>query len=116
MRGEERVVIVDAVACDGRAGRIHRVDASEGWIGPRQPEGSTHALGVAEAVELARLLGTLPPSVTVFGVEGTRFGIGEEMSPEVREAADEVVRSLVGVSDDASPPSARPSAARSGAR
>jgi len=91
MRGESRVVIVDAVADEGRAGRIHRVDASVGWTGPRQPEGSTHALGVSEALELARTLGCLPPRVTVFGVEGARFAIGDEMSAEVRGAEDEVV-------------------------
>lgn len=94
MRGESRVVIVDAVAQAGCAGRIHRVDASGGWEGPRQPEGSTHALGVAEALELARALGCLPPRVTVFGVEGTRFAIGDEMSPEVREAKDALVRAV----------------------
>jgi hydrogenase maturation protease len=92
MRGESRVVIVDAVAHAGCAGRIHRVDASGGWEGPRQPEGSTHALGVAEAIELARTLGCLPPRVTVYGVEGARFAIGDEMSPEVRGAERRVVR------------------------
>jgi hydrogenase maturation protease len=95
MRGEERVVIVDAVAPSGSVGRIHRVDASGGWEGPRQPEGSTHALGVAEALELARTLGCLPSRVTVFGVEGARFAIGDEMSPEVREAEDAVVEAVI---------------------
>jgi len=95
MRGEEQVVIVDAVACAGQVGRIHRVDASGGWEGPRQPEGSTHALGVAEALELARTLHCLPPRVTVFGIEGTRFGIGQEPSPEVRAAEDLVVAAVL---------------------
>ncbi|MCM2317181.1 MAG: hydrogenase maturation protease [Thermoanaerobaculia bacterium] len=96
MRGEAHVVIVDAVACAGEVGRIHRVDASRSWEGPRQPEGSTHALGVAEAIELARALHCLPPRVTVFGIEGTRFGIGEEPSPEVRATEDLVVAAVLG--------------------
>lgn len=96
MRGEEQVVIVDAVAGAGEIGRIHRVDASRGWEGPRQPEGSTHALGVAEALELARALGCLPPRVTVFGVEGLRFCIGDEMSPEVRAVEDLAVAAVMG--------------------
>lgn len=95
MRGEDRVVIVDAVAPSGRVGRIHRVDASRAWQGPRQPDGSTHALGVAEALELARVLGSLPPRVTVFGIEGARFALGDAMSPEVRSASDDVVREIV---------------------
>lgn len=96
MRGEEQVVIVDAVATAGEVGRIHRVDASGGWEGPRQPEGSTHALGVAEALELARALRCLPPHVTVFGIEGTRFGIGQDLSPEVRAVEDLAVAAVLG--------------------
>lgn len=96
MRNEEQVVIVDAVVCAGEVGRIHRVDASGGWEGPRQPEGSTHALGVAEAIELARALHCLPPRVTVFGIEGTRFGIGQEPSPEVRAIEDLAVAAVLG--------------------
>ena len=96
MRGEVHVVIVDAVACAGQVGRIHRVDASGEWEGPRQPEGSTHALGVAEAIELARALHCLPPRVTVFGIEGTRFGIGQEPSPEVRATEDLAVAAVLG--------------------
>lgn len=101
MRNEKEVVIVDAVACAGEVGRIHRVDASGGWEGPRQPEGSTHALGVAEALELARALGCLPPRVTVFGIEGTRFGIGQEPSPEVRASEDLAVAAVLGEMDRA---------------
>ncbi len=96
MRGEERVVIIDAVACAGEVGRIHRVDASGGWEGPRQQDASTHALGVAEAIELARTLRCLPQRVIVLGIEGTRFGIGEEPSPEVRAVEDLAVAAVLG--------------------
>jgi hydrogenase maturation protease len=96
MRGEERVVIIDAVACAGQVGRIHRVDASGGWEGPRQQDASTHALGVAEAIELARTLRCLPPRVIVLGIEGARFGIGEEPSPEVRAVEDLAVAAVLG--------------------
>ncbi|MBI2212615.1 MAG: hydrogenase maturation protease [Acidobacteria bacterium] len=95
MRGEDGVAIVDAVAASGCAGRVHRIDASIGWTGPRQPEGSTHALGVAEAIALARTLGYLPARVVVFGIEGVRFAVGDEMSREVREAGEAVVNEVM---------------------
>src|SRR3954452_13627171 len=37
---------------------------------------STHDLGVAEAIELARAFGKLPPRLIVYGIEGRDFDEG----------------------------------------
>jgi len=55
---------------------------------------STHALGIAEAIELARSLDGLPPSVIFYGVEGKNFQIGAELSPEVRDAVPRVADAI----------------------
>ena len=55
---------------------------------------STHALGLAEAVELARSLGRLPRRVLVYGIEGASFAFGKGLSPEVEAAADRVVEEV----------------------
>ena len=52
---------------------------------------STHAFSVAEAIELGRALGKLPPRVILYGIEGKDFAAGETLSPEVASAADEVL-------------------------
>ncbi len=63
---------------------------------PRVFRGSTHALGLGEAIELARALGRLPGRLLVYGVEGADFGTGEGLSPAVTAAlgplADELLR------------------------
>ena len=41
---------------------------------------STHALGLADAVELARSLGRLPQRVVVYGIEGAAFEFGNGLS------------------------------------
>ena len=51
---------------------------------------STHALGLAEAVELARALERLPPRLLVFGIEAASFETGAEPSAAVRAAAQRV--------------------------
>jgi hydrogenase maturation protease len=91
------VVLVDAVRTGAAPGTIHRADASSAPLptdlcGPS----STHALGIGEAVELARTLRRLPARVVLFGVEGLRFDAGAGLSEEVQAAvapvADAVLR------------------------
>jgi hydrogenase maturation protease len=48
---------------------------------------STHAFGLAEAVELARALGRLPRFLVVYGVEGKCFTPGAALSAGVEAAA-----------------------------
>jgi hydrogenase maturation protease len=48
-------------------------------------------VGLADAIELARALGRLPPRVTVYGIEGERFDTGAPLSDSVAGAIDEVV-------------------------
>jgi hydrogenase maturation protease len=86
----EKVILVDAVRSGGRPGTIYRFDAAAGAVPASFFHYSTHAFGLAEAVEMARALNTLPPEVVIFGVEGSSFGAGEPLSPEVRRAVAEV--------------------------
>jgi hydrogenase maturation protease len=52
---------------------------------------STHSLGVAAAVGLARALGTLPSRLVIYAIEARHSLVGEDLSPEVDRAVDEVV-------------------------
>jgi hydrogenase maturation protease len=79
------VGVVDAVRSGAAPGTVVRWDATEPL--PQQPfRGSTHVLGLAEAVELARALGRLAPRVVVIGVEGGSFATGAGLSAAVAAA------------------------------
>jgi hydrogenase maturation protease len=87
--GEDEVVLVDAVSTGASPGTIFVFDASsEPLPTPIFGASSTHALGLAEAIELARTLGRLPGRVVVCGIEGESFGFGEGLSSSVAAAAD----------------------------
>ena len=91
MAGARAVLLIDAV-CSGQApGKIHRLDASAGPITPELFPRSTHAIGVGEALELARALGVFPAKVIVYGIETGDTAIGHPLSPEVGHALQEVV-------------------------
>ena len=95
-RDADTVILIDAVHSGAKPGTLHRLDAHAGPIAKKFFRFSTHAFGVAEAVELARALGRLPPRLIVYGVEGKSFEAGVGLSPEVEAATQEVVERVLG--------------------
>jgi hydrogenase maturation protease len=93
--GAQIVFLIDAVQSGAQPGAVHRIDAIAERVPSRFFHYSTHAFSVAEAVELARALNQLPPRLVIFGIEGASFESGENLSPEVRAAAERVVAVLV---------------------
>lgn len=93
--GADAAIVIDAVRSGAAAGTVHRLDASaEPLPASLRTSTSTHAIGVAEAIELARALGRLPRRVVVYGIEGGRFEAGAPLSLEVAAAVDRVVESV----------------------
>jgi hydrogenase maturation protease len=91
----DAVILIDAVHSGAKPGTLHRLDAHAQPITKKFFRFSTHAFGVAEAVELARALGRLPPRLIVYGVEGKRFEAGVGLSPEVEAAVQAVVERVL---------------------
>jgi len=91
-RGRESAVIVDAMRSGVPPGTIRRIDASSdplpGWL---SGSSSTHALGLHEAIELARTLERLPARLIVYAVEGRCFETGAELSAAVRARIPQLV-------------------------
>jgi len=94
--GAGAVIVVDAAAAGAPAGTIRRFDARAEPLPAELLRSSTHAFGVAEAVELARVLDRLPPRLTVYAIEGSRFVAGEALTPAVAAAVGVLAARLVG--------------------
>ena len=86
----DSVILIDAVQSGAEPGTIHRLDARTQSLSSRIFRCSTHGLGIAEAVELARTLNQLPEQCVIYGIEGRNFTIGVGLSPEVERAAEQV--------------------------
>jgi hydrogenase maturation protease len=91
-RGAEAVIVIDAVASGAAPGAIHRFNANTRPIPKNAFRCSTHAFGVAEAIELSRALDEFPRSLVIYGIEGKNFAAGVGLSPEVESAVCEAVR------------------------
>ena len=96
-RGADLAVLVDAVSSGEEPGTIHRFDATATPLPAHFGRLSSHGLGLAEAIELARMLGRLPPGVHVYGIEGADFRPGEGLSPAVEHAVGRVTAELIGL-------------------
>ena len=90
-QGATWVMLLDAVRSGALPGTIHRMDAHAAPLPAGFFRYSTHAFSVAEAVELARSLGQLPPRVIVYGIEGDNFDLGAGLSHSVEAAVAAVV-------------------------
>ena len=80
------LVLIDGVTSGAAPGTVHRLDVSVSPLNREVFKNSTHALSLADAVELSRTLGTLPARVYVFGVEVRDVSAGVGVSPDVERA------------------------------
>ncbi len=87
----ERVVVVDAVITGrGRPGTIHVLQAGTEPL-PAVSHASSHGIGLAESIELARSLRLLPADVRLIGIEAGSLEPGSDLTTEVRAAIPQAV-------------------------
>ena len=89
--GFDDVVLVDACRGAGPPGSVHRFGPDDVERVARLQHASTHSLGVAAAIGLARALGTLPSRLVIYAIEAGHAREGEGLSPEVDDGVQEVV-------------------------
>ena len=90
-KGCTAVLLVDAMLTGGAPGMAHRIDASHVPVPAALFLYSSHAFGVAGAIELARELHQLPPTVILYGIEGELFEAGIGLSPCVVRSVPELI-------------------------
>jgi len=94
--GRPLVFVVDAVSSGAPVGTVHRFELTAGQAGVPIPparifRGTSHQIGLGEAIELGKLLGQLPSRLVVYGIESAEFRDGVGLSSLVERAAAAVV-------------------------
>lgn len=95
MLGAQMVVIIDAMQSGRPPGTIHRFDARVDPIAPVFLPRSSHAVGVAEVIELAKALGLLQAKVILYGIEIASAEHGQPLSQPVKQILDDVIRLIL---------------------
>ena len=94
-QGYESIILIDAVSSGKTPGTIVKIDAREKKVPANFFFHSTHAFSIAEAIELARAMKTLPPRLFVYGIEGKNFSSGIQVSRPVQKSVEQVVEQIV---------------------
>lgn len=104
LEGAATAFVVDACSSGAPPGTVQRFDVGTGPL-PHATFGlSTHGFGLAEAIELARALGQLPPRCVVYAIEGSSFEAGAPLSASVAAAVATVAARLrTEIADDEEP-------------
>lgn len=87
------VILIDALCSGALPGTIQRLDADD--VRAARSLLSSHGVGVAQAVDLARSLGRLPARFAIFGIEADRQHAGSDLSPAVMGALPQLVEQVV---------------------
>lgn len=93
--GFDALICVDAAAPMQSPGRVHRIDLAEEALPRGMCFASSHAMGLAEAIDLARTLGQAPGDVVVYAIEGVCFDTGRVLAPEVAAAVAPVAERVI---------------------
>ena len=88
----DEAIVLDAVSSGAAAGVIHTIDARRHALPAELFRGSTHLIGLAEAIELGRALDQLPTRLLVVGIEGASFTAGARLTPPVERAVADAAR------------------------
>lgn len=93
--GFDALVLVDAASPAIARGRLHRIDLAMDELQRGRASASSHALGVADAIALARTLGLAPRDMVIYAVEGACFERGASMAMEVAAVVEEVIERVL---------------------
>ena len=92
--GYDAVVFVDAMRSSCAAGTVRRVDVTSEPAPACFSHRSTHAIGVIDAIEVARAMHRMPGLVILYGIEGANYDAGIALSPQVRSALPAAVEAV----------------------
>ncbi|MBF0251602.1 MAG: hydrogenase maturation protease, partial [Alphaproteobacteria bacterium] len=77
-----------------KPGTVMRFDPTDGELPKNVFRHSSHQFGVAEAIEMARVLGRLPEHIVVYGIEGKSFDLGAGLSDGVEDGVLATVEAI----------------------
>ncbi len=96
---DPEVIVVDAMVSGSPPGTLTATDIVLGDPSsahvPLRSQSSTHGFGVFEALELARILGTIPHRLTVIGIEGASFAPGTPLTPALESAVEQAAELIL---------------------
>lgn len=91
-QGADKVILIDAVSVrDAVPGTLYCFHLNHQPLPAVINTCSSHFMGLNEAVNLSKAMGTLPEALIFFGIAGHSFGLGEGLSPPMAACSDDLL-------------------------
>ncbi len=94
LSGAVVVYLIDACRSGHVPGTVHRVDVAHHPLCLPNGATSSHGLGLATALELARTFGSVPAQCQVFAIEAGHCALGAPLCASVRTAVVRVAQDI----------------------
>jgi len=95
-KGADKVIVIDATFSGAEPGKIYRFDIDKDVLPTNLFAGySTHAIGLAEAIELSKTLDCLPRTLIIYGIEGKSYESGQGLTNEIAKSAELVISKIL---------------------
>lgn len=96
MGRHDHVILIDAIRAGGRPGTIYRLELDEIPMEAcrAKPPLSLHDEGLFDVLARIRLVGLLPPRLTLMGAEPERLAPSVDLSPPLKRAAARIAATL----------------------
>ncbi len=94
-RGDSRLLLIDAAEMRMKPGAVFRFTPREIKDLGHGVKFSTHDVGLAEVLKLARALGLCPDQVEIIGIQPQEISWGEKLSPAVQASLPQVVELIM---------------------
>jgi hydrogenase maturation protease len=91
-QGASKALLIDAADMNRKPGTILRFTPETLRAQAREIKFSTHDIGVAEVLELAKALGQSPEEVVIIGIQPKEIDWGTELTPEVQASIPKVLQ------------------------
>lgn len=95
-RGQDLVVLVDAVKSGAAPGTVHRLEVTDTPLPAQWTFASSHQIGLAHAIEIGRAFEALPRRLVFVGIEGADFDFGVGLSDAVAAAVPAACAAVAG--------------------
>jgi len=91
----DHVIIVDAAQMGEKPGTVKVFSKEEVKLKIKMDHLSVHGISLAETIDIAQAVDSLPENITIIGIEPKNIGISQNLSDVVTQSIPEVVSNII---------------------
>ena len=94
-KGKEIVYLIDSISSTPeKMGNIYRINALEEEVPVSTHTSSGHMLGLADALQLSKILNRLPEKFIIYGITGSDYSHGEKTTSHIKRVVSKAIQQM----------------------